>query len=51
MKYAIRVMLLFFILVLAHTMTEKQILSLILVSVISICWHCMDKENDSDDRN
>jgi len=44
MKYAIRVMLLFFMLVLAHTMTEKQILSLIMVSVMYIVWHCMDKE-------
>lgn len=51
MKYAIRVILLFLMLVLAHTMTEEQILSLILVSVMNICWHCMDKENDSDDRN
>lgn len=44
MKYAIRVMLLLFILVFAHTMTEKEILSLILVSVVYIVWHCMDKE-------
>ena len=44
MKYAIRFMIIFFMLLLSQIMTEKQILSLIMVPVLYIVWYCMDKE-------
>ena len=43
MEHAIRVMVILFILVSAHAMTEKDILTLILISVVYIAWYYIDK--------
>lgn len=44
MKTFIRICLLFALCILANTMTEKQILSMILSGVVCIYWEITEKE-------
>lgn len=43
-EYIGRICLLFLLLILTYGMSEKQILSLILISVVYIFWHLLSKD-------